>query len=210
MGDRSYDLRILCLARLLGGVYALRPLIPRGSPLVPAREWHGPETVPRILDAVFRCTAQRLRFEPSPGSAPVLPRAKLKQGDPTYGQCDRSCDRLPPSLRDPLVCRDRHEGEPCAQQEVLPKTGPQAGVWPCQVHHGDPPLSKTGGYNAGLRRGARHCTNDLDAMGRVCSALPGATVDGMGALNARHPRARGRERRSLFPVPADPPREASP
>jgi len=29
--------------------------------------------------------------------------------------------------------------------------------------------------------GARHCTNDLDAMGRVCSALPGSMADGMGA-----------------------------
>ncbi|GAA1237163.1 hypothetical protein GCM10009646_26960 [Streptomyces aureus] len=29
-------------------------------------------------------------------------------------------------------------------------------------------------------------TNDLDAMGRVCSALPGAMADGMEAPRARH------------------------
>jgi len=43
------------------------------------------------------------------------------------------------------------------------------------------PWSGRGSWRPG---GARHCTNDLDAMGRVCSALPGSTVDGMGALPA--------------------------
>ncbi|MER7972287.1 hypothetical protein ABTX35_25405, partial [Streptomyces sp. NPDC096080] len=58
-----------------------------------------------------------------------------------------------------------------------------------------------------------HCTNDLDAMGRVCSALPGATVDGMGAPHA-HPHAHpygpvvGNGAPS-HPVSADPPPEAS-
>lgn len=40
------------------------------------------------------------------------------------------------------------------------------------------PWSRRG---AGRPGGARHCTNDLDARCRVCSALPGSTADGMGA-----------------------------
>lgn len=38
------------------------------------------------------------------------------------------------------------------------------------------PWSRRGSWRPG---GARHRTNDLDAMGRVCSALPGSMVDGM-------------------------------
>lgn len=45
------------------------------------------------------------------------------------------------------------------------------------------PWSGRGSWRPG---GARHCTNDLDAMGRVCSALPGSMADGMGAHHARH------------------------
>ncbi|MEU1409950.1 hypothetical protein ABZ471_48630, partial [Streptomyces sp. NPDC005728] len=56
--------------------------------------------------------------------------------------------------------------------------------------------------------GARYCTNDLDAMGRVCSALPGSTVYGMGAPRARlYGPAAGNGAPSI-PVPADPPPEA--
>jgi hypothetical protein len=42
-------------------------------------------------------------------------------------------------------------------------------------------------------------TNDLDAMGRVCSALPGSKVVGMGARNARHDSAGTRELRPDHP-----------
>ncbi len=42
------------------------------------------------------------------------------------------------------------------------------------------------GRGPGRPGGARHCTTDLDALGRVCSALPGSTAYGMRALRARH------------------------
>jgi hypothetical protein len=47
-----------------------------------------------------------------------------------------------------------------------------------------PPSTHTSWSGRGSWRpgGARHCTNDLDAMGRVCSASPGSTVVGTGAL----------------------------
>jgi hypothetical protein len=41
------------------------------------------------------------------------------------------------------------------------------------------------GRGSGRQGGARHRTNDLDALGRVCSALPGSMADGMGAPRAR-------------------------
>lgn len=52
-----------------------------------------------------------------------------------------------------------------------------------------PPSTHTpwSGRGAGRPGGARHCTNDLDAMGRACSPLPGSTVDGMGANPAHAP-----------------------
>jgi hypothetical protein len=51
------------------------------------------------------------------------------------------------------------------------------------------PWSRRGPWRPG---GARHCTNDLDARGRACSALPGSTVDGMGApAHATTDRSRG-------------------
>lgn len=37
------------------------------------------------------------------------------------------------------------------------------------------------GRGSGRQGGARHCTNDLDALGRVCSALPGSMAGGMEA-----------------------------
>ena len=37
------------------------------------------------------------------------------------------------------------------------------------------------GRGSGRQGGARHCTNDLDALGRDCSALPGSMAGGMGA-----------------------------
>lgn len=48
-------------------------------------------------------------------------------------------------------------------------------------------------------RWMRHCTNDPDAMGRVCSALPGSEVVGMGAHSARHVPAGTRVRRPSHP-----------
>lgn len=44
------------------------------------------------------------------------------------------------------------------------------------------------GRGSGRQGGAPHWTNDLDALGRDCSALPGATADGMGAPRPRHTR----------------------
>ena len=46
-------------------------------------------------------------------------------------------------------------------------------------------------------------------MGRVCSALPGSTVDGMGAPRARHYGPAVGNGAPSIPVPADPPPEAS-
>lgn len=57
--------------------------------------------------------------------------------------------------------------------------------------------------------GARHCMNHQDARGRVCSALPGATVDGMGAPCTRHYGPAVGNGAPTVPVPADPPPEAS-
>jgi hypothetical protein len=46
-------------------------------------------------------------------------------------------------------------------------------------------------------------------MGRVCSALPGSMVDGMGAPHARHDVPAAGYGAPSIPVPADPPPEAS-
>lgn len=46
-------------------------------------------------------------------------------------------------------------------------------------------------------------------MGRVCSVLPGSTVDGMGAHNAHHDVPAAGNGAPSHPVPADPPPEAS-
>lgn len=62
---------------------------------------------------------------------------------------------------------------------------------------------------SGRQGGARHCTNDLGALGRVCSALPGSTVDGMEAHPARHDVPAAGSGAPSIPVPADPPPEAS-
>ncbi|MDQ1027063.1 hypothetical protein QF035_004645 [Streptomyces umbrinus] len=53
-----------------------------------------------------------------------------------------------------------------------------------------PPSTHTpwSGRGSGRQGGARHCTNDLDALGHGCSALPGLAVDGMEAPRARHTR----------------------
>lgn len=74
-----------------------------------------------------------------------------------------------------------------------------------------PPSTHTpwSGRGSGRPGGARHCTNDLDALGRVCSALPGSAVDGMGAPRARHYRPAVGDGAPSIPVPADPPPEAS-
>jgi hypothetical protein len=45
-------------------------------------------------------------------------------------------------------------------------------------------------------------------MGRVCSALPGSMVDGMGAPHARHDVPAAGNVAPSHPVPADPPPEA--
>ncbi|MFF4549637.1 hypothetical protein ACFY1J_36330 [Streptomyces sp. NPDC001406] len=50
----------------------------------------------------------------------------------------------------------------------------------------------------------------LTPLGRVCSALPGATVDGMGAPRARHYVPAVGDGAPSIPVPADPPPEALP
>ncbi|GGX16520.1 hypothetical protein GCM10010321_33580 [Streptomyces chartreusis] len=47
------------------------------------------------------------------------------------------------------------------------------------------------------------------AMGRVCSALPGSTVDGMGAHYAHYDVPAARNGAPSRPVPADPPPKAS-
>ena len=52
-------------------------------------------------------------------------------------------------------------------------------------------------------------SNDLDVMGRVCSALPWSMVDGMGAHHARHNVPAVGNGASFIPVPADPPPETS-
>lgn len=64
-----------------------------------------------------------------------------------------------------------------------------------------PPSTHTpwSGRGSGRQGGARHCTNDLDALGRDCSALPGSKVVGMGAHDARHDSAGTRERRPVHP-----------
>jgi len=49
----------------------------------------------------------------------------------------------------------------------------------------------------------------LTPLGRVCSALPGSTVDGMGAHHARHDVPAAGNGAPSHPVPADPPPEAS-
>ncbi|MFD4414719.1 hypothetical protein [Streptomyces sp. NPDC058475] len=48
----------------------------------------------------------------------------------------------------------------------------------------------------------------LDAMGRVCSALPGSMVDGMGASRAHHYGPAVGNGAPSIPVPADPSPEA--
>jgi hypothetical protein len=58
------------------------------------------------------------------------------------------------------------------------------------------PWSGRGSWRPG---GARHCTNDLDARGRVCSALPGSMAGGMGAPGAHHNS--GRYSRTAPPPP---------
>ncbi len=62
------------------------------------------------------------------------------------------------------------------------------------------PWSGRGSWRPG---GARHCTNDLDARGRVCSALPGSTADGM---EAPAPATHGRHSRTGPPAISEPER----
>ncbi|WP_432018972.1 hypothetical protein, partial [Streptomyces sp. 1222.5] len=57
--------------------------------------------------------------------------------------------------------------------------------------------------------GAPCWTYDLDARNRVCSALPGSMVCGMGAPSIRHDEPAGGDGVPSIPVPADPPPEAS-
>ncbi len=63
-----------------------------------------------------------------------------------------------------------------------------------------PPSTHTpwSGRGSGRQGGARHCTNDLDALGRDCSALPGSKVVGMGAPQ-RSPRIRRHSRTAPLP-----------
>ena len=63
-----------------------------------------------------------------------------------------------------------------------------------------PPSTHTSwsGRGSGRQGGARHCTNDLDALGRDCSALPGSKVVGMGAPR-RSPRIRRHPRTAPLP-----------
>lgn len=71
------------------------------------------------------------------------------------------------------------------------------------------PTRMWSGRGAGRPGGARHCTNDLDARCRVCSACPGPMADGMGVPPAAsHPRAGTRVRRPVHPGVGAPPPEA--
>ncbi len=65
-----------------------------------------------------------------------------------------------------------------------------------------PPSTHTpwSGRGSGRQGGARHCTNDLDALGRDCSALPGSKVVGMGAPR-RSPRSGRHSRTAPRPIP---------
>ncbi len=70
------------------------------------------------------------------------------------------------------------------------------------------PHTPWSGRGSGRQGGARRCTNDLDALGRDRSALPGSAVDGMGTPRARHYVAVVGNGVPTAPVSADPPPEA--
>ncbi|MGW2770728.1 hypothetical protein, partial [Streptomyces sp. NPDC001275] len=75
--------------------------------------------------------------------------------------------------------------------KLAPTSGPQAArMLPPALPHIDFPISF------------------LDAMGRVCSALPGAMADGMGAPRAHPYGPAVGDGAPAIPVPADPPPEA--
>jgi hypothetical protein len=86
---------------------------------------------------------------------------------------------------------------------VLGEFGPHL---PSRTPSTHTPWSGRGSWRPG---GARHCTNSLDAMGRVCSALCGSTLYGMGAPRSRHYGPPAGNGSHSIPVPADPPPEAS-
>ncbi len=86
---------------------------------------------------------------------------------------------------DTVACA--HNGRGCRGQERLLSELRRSSPAPI-AHHSPrlpsrPPSTHTpwSGRGSGRQGGARHCTNDLDALGRDCSALPGSKVDGMGA-----------------------------
>jgi len=86
---------------------------------------------------------------------------------------------------------------------------------PMQTHHSPqlpsrPPSTHTPWSGRGSWRpgGARHCTNDLDARGRVCSALPGSMVVGMEAPHPYPYEPAPGDGAPSIPVSADPPPEA--
>lgn len=100
---------------------------------------------------------------------------------------------------------------------TLPSSRPRL---PCRrtscTHHppqlpSRPPSTHTpwSGRGPGRQGGAPNWTNDLDALGRVCSALPGSMADGMGAPHARPYGPAAGSGAPAIPVPADPPPEAS-
>jgi hypothetical protein len=73
---------------------------------------------------------------------------------------------------------------------------PQPTTYPCFHPVCRRPARLWSGRGSWRPDGARHCTNDLDARGRVCSALPGSMAYGMGASshatnNARTPTGWG-------------------
>lgn len=78
------------------------------------------------------------------------------------------------------------------RRNAFSPTAPQLPSRPPSPHT---PWSGCGSWRPG---GAGHCTNDLDAMGRVCSALPEAMVDGNGSPTHATMGPR-RERRPLHP-----------
>jgi hypothetical protein len=89
-----------------------------------------------------------------------------------------------------------------AKPHPLPSSTHRSPQLPSRPPSPHTPRSGRGSWRPG---GARHCTNDLDAMGRVFSALPGSMADGMRAPRARHYGPAAAYDAPSIPVPADPP-----
>ncbi|SED53379.1 hypothetical protein SAMN05216489_03707 [Streptomyces sp. 3213] len=121
--------------------------------------------------------------------------------------------------RRPLQAHDPHPLLTACEQIVATDGPIEVGLTvegAISLHHHSPqlpsrppsthtPWSGRGSWRPG---GARHCTNDLDAMGRVCSALPGSMVVGMEAPRAYPYESAPGDGAPFIPVSADPPPEA--